>query len=166
LVLFSLLLSAGCTVPTGSEGSQSTPLPTDPLTVMPVTTETFDEVRQNFGDTAPLPAYIPEGYAFESATGLLDREGYTTLVYNGTAGELRITRLGSANGTCPGMLSGIAGGTVQGHGVEAELTYEGTERSDDVRKQLRWNRNDAAFCMIGNLSAAEMIEIAASVGGW
>jgi hypothetical protein len=164
-LLFSMLWSVGCTGLTGSEGSQTTPLPTDSLTVAPAPAVTLDELHQKFGETVPVPGFLPEGYSFESASGELSHEGYTTLIYNGTAGDLQITRLASVNGTCPGMLSGIPGGSVQGDGVEAELTYDGTERRDDARKQLRWNRNEAAFCMIGNLSADEMIGIAGSVGG-
>jgi hypothetical protein len=159
VLLLSLLGAAGCIGQSEPAENQTT------AAITPEYAATLDEARERFGEELPEPEDLPEGYAFESALRYPGPDGYITAIYTGSAGDLSITRLASGNSTCPGMLTGTEG-VVQGHGIEATLTFAGDDRSDDALKQLRWNRNEAAFCMTGNLPGFEMLEIAASVGGW
>ncbi len=166
VLLFSLLAAAGCVGQGGPAENRTNTAPAVTVAVAPEYAATLDEARERFGEDLPVPEDLPEGYAFESALRHPGPAGYVTVVYAGPAGDLSITRLASVNTTCPDVLTGAAGGVIQGLGIEATLTFAGGDRSDDALKQLRWNRNEATFCITGNLSRFEMLNIAASVGGW
>lgn len=149
LLLCCLLAVAGCTG-------------TEPAVVTPEYAGTLDEAREVFGPDIPEPSYLPEGYAFANATRSPD--GSVTLTYTGTAGDLLVTRLSSPDAPCPGpTVAGNEERIVQGDGIEGRLVYEGDDRSDGSLWLLRWNRNDASFCMTGRLPAGEITKVAASV---
>ena len=110
-----------------------------------------------------MPSYLPDGYVFEDAVRSSD--GSVTLAYNSTAGDLRITRLSSPDAPCPGpTVAGNEERILQGDGIEGRLVYEGDDRSEGSLWLLRWNWNDASFCMTGRLPAGEITKVAASIG--
>lgn len=146
LLLGCLLAAAGCTG-------------TDQAT--PEYSATPDEAREVFGPETPVPSYLPEGYVFENATRSSD--GSVTLTYSSTAADLRITRLSSPDAPCPGpTVAGNKDWIVQGDGIEGRLVYEGDDRSPGSPWLLRWDWNDASFCMTGRLPMDEMMRVAAS----
>lgn len=149
LLLCCLLAAAGCTG-------------TEPAAATPEYAGSLDEAREVFGPTVPASSYLPEGYAFESAVRHPD--GSITLVYNSTAGDLRITRLSSADAPCPGpTVTGNIKSTIQGNGIVGRLVYENDDRSEGSLWLLRWDWNDASFCMTGRLPAGEITKVASSV---
>lgn len=149
LLLCCLLAAAGCT------GTERTP-------AAPEYAGTLDLAREAFGPDIPAPSYLPDGYAFANATRSSD--GSVTLTYNGTAGDLRITRLSSPDAPCPGpAVDGSKEWTAQGHGILGRIVYENDDRSDGSLWQLRWDWNDASFCMTGRLPGGEITKVAASV---
>jgi hypothetical protein len=150
ILLCCLIAAAGC-------------IGTEPAAVTPEYAGTLDEAREVFGPEIPVPAYLPEGYVFANAVRSSD--GSVTLIYNSTAGDLRITRLSSPDAPCPGpTVAGNEERIVQGDGIEGRLVYEGDDRSDGSLWLLRWTRNAAAFCMTGRLPAGEITKVAASIG--
>ena len=147
LLLCCLLAAAGCT------GTEET---------VPEHAATLAEAREVFGPDIPEPSYLPEGYTFENAVRYPD--GSVTLIYNGTAGDLRVTRLSSADAPCPDpTVSGNKEWTSQGNGIVGRLVYENDDRSEGSLWRLRWDWNNASFCMTGSLPAEEIMKIAASV---
>ncbi|MDD2472902.1 MULTISPECIES: DUF4367 domain-containing protein [unclassified Methanoculleus] len=144
-----LIIAAGCTG-------------TEPEAATPESAGTLDEAREVFGPDIPEPSYLPEGYTFENAVRYPD--GSVTLIYNGTAGDLRVTRLSSADAPCPDpTVSGNKEWTSQGNGIVGRLVYENDDRSEGSLWRLRWDWNNASFCMTGSLPAEEIMKIAASV---
>jgi len=147
LLLCCLLAAAGCT------GTEET---------VPERAGTLAEAHEFFGPDIPEPSYLPEGYTFESATRSPD--GSITLTYTGTAGDLRVTRLSSADAPCPGpAVAGNEERIVQGHGILGRLVYENDDRSEDSLWLFRWEWNDAAFCMTGSLPEGEITKVASSI---
>ncbi|MCK8518414.1 DUF4367 domain-containing protein [Methanoculleus sp. 7T] len=150
LLLCCLLAAAGC-------------IGTEPAVVTPEYAGTLDEAREVFGSDIPAPSYLPEGYVFANATRSPD--GSVTLTYNSTAGDLLVTRLSSPDAPCPGpTVAGNEKRIVQGNGIEGRLVYEGDDPSEGSLWLLRWNWNDAPFCMTGRLPAGEITKVAASIG--
>jgi len=150
LLLGCLLAAAGCTG-------------TEPAAVTPEYAGTLAEAREAFGSAIPVPSYLPEGYVFENATRSSD--GSVTLTYSSTAGDLRITRLSSPDAPCPGpTVAGNEEWIVLGDGIEGRLVYEGDDHSGSSLWLLRWEWNDASFCMTGQLPAGEITKVAASIG--
>ncbi|WP_214019772.1 DUF4367 domain-containing protein [Methanoculleus sp.] len=147
LLLCCLLSAAGCT------GTGET---------VPEQAGTLAEAREIFGPDIPEPSYLPDGYTFENATRSPD--GSITLTYTSTAGDLRITRLSSADAQCPGpTVTGSEERIIQGNGILGRLVYENDDRSAGSLWMLRWDWNDAAFCMTGSLPAGEITKVAASI---
>lgn len=147
LLLCCLLAAAGCT------GTEET---------VPGHAATLAEAHEVFGPDIPEPSYLPEGYAFGNAVRSTD--GSVTLTYTGTAGDLRITRLSSPDTPCPGpAVAGNEERIVQGHGILGRLVYENDDRSKDSLWLFRWEWNDAAFCMTGNLPEGEITKVASSI---
>lgn len=147
LLLCCLLAASGCT------GTEQT---------VPKQAGTLAEAREVFGPGIPEPSYLPGGYTFENAVRSPD--GSVTLTYTGTAGELRVTRLSAADAPCPGpTVAGNKEWIVQGNGILGRLVYENDDRSDGSPWLLRWDWNDAAFCMTGSLPEGEITKVASSV---
>ncbi|MDD3932648.1 hypothetical protein [Methanoculleus sp. UBA303] len=150
ILLCCFIAAAGCTG-------------TEPAAVTPEYAGTLDEAREVFGPDIPVPSYLPEGYVFANAT--CSSDGSVTLIYTSTAGDLRVTRLSSPDAPCPGpTVAGNEKRIVQGDGIEGRLVYEGDDPSDGSLWLLRWNWNDASFCMTGRLPAGEITKVAASIG--
>lgn len=149
LLLCCLLAASGCT---GAEQA------------VPEHAGTLAEAREVFGPDIPEPSYLPEGYTFENAVRTPD--GSVTLTYSSTAGDLRITRLPSADAPCPGpAVAGNKEWVVQGNGILGRVVYQNDDRSDGSLWLLRWDWNDASFCMTGRLPADETTKVASSVVG-
>ncbi|MCC7556383.1 MAG: DUF4367 domain-containing protein [Methanoculleus marisnigri] len=147
LLLCCLLAAAGCT------GTGET---------VPEHAGTLAEAHEVFGPDIPEPSYLPDGYTFVNATCSTD--GSVTLTYTGTAGDLRVTRLSSPDTPCPGpAVAGNEERIVQGHGILGHLVYENDDRSDGSLWLFRWEWNDAAFCMTGNLPEGEITKVASSI---
>lgn len=147
LLLCCLLAAAGCT------GTEET---------MPEQAGTLAEAREVFGPDIPEPSYLPDGYTFENAVRSTD--GSITLTYTGTAGDLRVTRLSSADAPCPGpAVVGSKEWTVQGDGILGRLVFDNDDRSEGSPWRLRWNWNDKSFCMTGSLPEGEITKVAASI---
>jgi len=149
LLLCCLLAAAGCTG-------------TEQATITPEYADTLDVAREIFGPDVPEPSYLPDGYTFENATRSPD--GSITLTYTSTAGDLRITRLSSADAPCPGpAVAGSKEWISQGNGILGHLVYENDDSSDGSLWLFRWEWNDAAFCMTGNLPDGEITKVASSI---
>ncbi len=147
LLLCCLLTAAGCT------GTKET---------VPEHAGTLAEAREVFGPDIPEPSYLPDDYAFGNAVRSTD--GSITLTYTGTAGDLRVTRLSSPDTTGPGpAVAGSKEWIVQGNGILGRLVYENDDRSEDSLWLFRWEWNDAAFCMTGNLPEDEITKVASSI---
>jgi len=147
LLLCCLLAAAGCT------SAEET---------VPEHAGTLAEAREVFGPDIPEPSYLPDDYAFGNAVRSTD--GSITLTYTGTAGDLRVTRLSSADAPCPGpTVAGNEERIVQGHGILGHLVYENDDRSEDSLWLFRWEWNDAAFCMTGSLPEGEITKVASSI---
>ncbi|WP_156168423.1 DUF4367 domain-containing protein [Methanoculleus sediminis] len=147
LLLCCFLAAAGCT---GTEQA------------VPEHAATLAEAHEVFGPDIPEPSYLPDGYTFENAVRSTD--GSITLTYTGTAGDLRVTRLSSADAPCPGpAVTGSKEWIVQGNGILGRLVYENDDRSDGSLWLFRWDWNDAAFCMTGSLPEGEITKVAASI---
>ena len=147
LLLCCFLAAAGCT------GTEQT---------VPEYATTLAEAREIFGPDIPEPSYLPEGYVFENATRSPD--GSVTLTYTGAAGDLRITRLSSADAPCPGpTVAGDKEWIAQGDGILGQLVFDNDDRSEGSPWRLRWDWNDESFCMTGSLPWGEITKVAASV---
>ncbi|WP_157203603.1 hypothetical protein [Methanoculleus bourgensis] len=70
--------------------------------------------------------------------------------------EDRYRGLASFQCGCPSRAGGIPGRSV----------YENDDRLDGSSWMLRWDWNDASFCMMGSLSVGEVTRVVASAIGW